>query len=829
LWLKDRYRAIATIGQGGFGRTFLAVDQDKPSQPRCVIKQFLPLAQNPRTVKKAADLFAKEAMRLEELGHHPQIPELLAYFNQEGQQYLIQEFVYGKNLADVLTEQGPLSESQIRELLTSLLPVLDFIHAHKVIHRDIKPGNIISTAAGRLGMGLPLPGQTDWAMLQQALTVETNQGFKNFVAPSYRFSELLSFSLSQSFQSLPLPLYNRAQQLAIQCARYPSLPLAQRQYLVADASRLLFEMRQAYEAQNSHPPLGHLVLVDFGAAKSLKGLEPMKTGTTIGSPEYVAPEQARGKAVFASDLYSLGITCIHLLTQVSPYDLFDAHKNCWIWRQYLPQPISDSLGLIVDRLLEAAIPRRYQSALEVLQEVEGHPVAIAPSSSPIPPLSFQTPASQPTGNSPSVPTQPAAQFPAKAPVKPISAQSIPAQSIPAQSMPAQPIAPRWRTSPSGPRPAFQPSFRIAPRPQPEGQSQPQVQPQMQSPPQVIASPAPNPFGAIASPLAIAINKPEPELSPVIPAENRPETKNRRRSQPSWQCVHTFESPGRIQAIALSPTAPILASSSGNLIKLWDLENLQPIRTLTGHLDIIPALAISPDGKLLISGSADKTIHLWEVQTGKRLSSLRIHSDTVLALAISPNGQLLASSSFYDPIILWDLNHWQKRHAFSGHSARIDTLTFSPLSPEDAMASEGILASGSSDMTIKLWDIARGEEIRTLEGHTHQITDLAFSPDGNTLVSGSWDGTVKFWNLKTRRQGRSLEPESGHINAIALSSDGKKLIVASDTLQIWPFPSGKKVISLESHSEAISTATFGNDNQTLISGSLDRSLKIWKYF
>jgi hypothetical protein len=189
LHLKDRYRAIAAIGQGGFGRTFLAIDEDKPSRPRCVIKQFLPIAQDSHSLKKAANLFAQEAVRLEELGHHPQIPELLAYFNQEGQQYLIQEFIDGRNLVDRVVEQGPFSEAQVRQVLTSLLPVLDFVHSHKVIHRDIKPGNLISPTGLAERRSFPQPGQPDWTGLQQSLSTEIAQGFRNFSTSTYRFSQ----------------------------------------------------------------------------------------------------------------------------------------------------------------------------------------------------------------------------------------------------------------------------------------------------------------------------------------------------------------------------------------------------------------------------------------------------------------------------------------------------------------------------------------------------------------------------------------------------------------------------------------------------------------
>jgi serine/threonine protein kinase len=127
------------IGQGGFGRTFLAVDEDKPSKPRCVIKQFFPQAQGTQNTQKAVELFEQEAVRLDSLGKHPQIPELLGYFIQDGQQYLVQEFVDGQNFAQVLEAEGAFSETQIRDLLNNLLPVVEFIHSRNVIHRDIKP------------------------------------------------------------------------------------------------------------------------------------------------------------------------------------------------------------------------------------------------------------------------------------------------------------------------------------------------------------------------------------------------------------------------------------------------------------------------------------------------------------------------------------------------------------------------------------------------------------------------------------------------------------------------------------------------------------------
>ncbi|MEG3438141.1 serine/threonine-protein kinase [Pannus brasiliensis CCIBt3594] len=242
LVLRERYRAIKLIGQGGFGKTFQAVDEDKPSKPYCVIKQFFPSAQGTGTLQKTAELFKEEAIRLDSLGRHPRIPELYAYFTgKDGRQYLVQEYIEGQNLERELKEGGTFTEAKIRQLLAEILPILEFIHGKQVIHRDIKPENIIRR-----------------------------------------------------------------------------------------------------KADNS------LVLVNFGAAKLVTPLNRSVTGTVIGSAEYVASEQSNGKAVNASDLYSLGVSCLYLLTGISPFDLFDVGEHEWIWRQYLVNnPVSDEKTLSI--------------------------------------------------------------------------------------------------------------------------------------------------------------------------------------------------------------------------------------------------------------------------------------------------------------------------------------------------------------------------------------------------------------------------------------------------------------------------------------------------
>jgi serine/threonine protein kinase len=262
LWLKERYQALKLIGQGGFGKTFLAIDHDKPSKPHCVIKQFFPQMEETGGLAKAEQLFAEEAKRLDELGHHDQIPSLLAYFTIDDEQYLVQEYVEGENLEEELQRSGVFSQDKIIDLLSDLLPVLDFIHAVPIIHRDIKPENIIRRTKDQ-----------------------------------------------------------------------------------------------------------KLVLVDFGAAKRITLTNRSVTGTMIGSAEYVAPEQINGKAIVASDLYSLGVTCLHLLTGISPLQLFDSDDFEWVWRQYLASNIvSDQLGNILDKLIMPGTKKRYKSVEEIKKD-----------------------------------------------------------------------------------------------------------------------------------------------------------------------------------------------------------------------------------------------------------------------------------------------------------------------------------------------------------------------------------------------------------------------------------------------------------------------------
>ncbi|MEB3292065.1 MAG: bifunctional serine/threonine-protein kinase/ABC transporter substrate-binding protein [Synechococcales bacterium] len=142
--LGGRYHIEQRLGQGGFGHTYVASDRQRPGSPLCVLKHLSFTSQDPQLLQQARRMFAQEAETLERLGRHDQIPQLLAYFEQEDEFYLVQEFIAGRSLAQELAQ--PWRDAQVCHFLQDVLQILVFVHAQGVIHRDIKPDNLIRRA-----------------------------------------------------------------------------------------------------------------------------------------------------------------------------------------------------------------------------------------------------------------------------------------------------------------------------------------------------------------------------------------------------------------------------------------------------------------------------------------------------------------------------------------------------------------------------------------------------------------------------------------------------------------------------------------------------------
>lgn len=141
--LDGRYQVLQVLGGGGFGQTYIAQDTHRPGFPKCVVKHLKPVTRSPEFLETARRLFTSEAETLEQLGYHDQIPRLLAYFEDNQEFFLVQEFIEGHTLKAELFPNQPWTEDQVIQLLQEMLDILQFIHSRNVIHRDIKPDNII--------------------------------------------------------------------------------------------------------------------------------------------------------------------------------------------------------------------------------------------------------------------------------------------------------------------------------------------------------------------------------------------------------------------------------------------------------------------------------------------------------------------------------------------------------------------------------------------------------------------------------------------------------------------------------------------------------------
>lgn len=592
LWLGDRYRILRPLTKGG--RTFLGIDENESQKPYCIIKQ-IPHSFDPKNLNKSKLDFQKEALKLQLLGQHPQIPALLAYFIPEVHEnygnlpILVQEYIEGEPIINEYFEA-----ENIIELLKSILPVFQFIHEQGIIHRDINPQNIIRKKS-------------------------------------------------------------------------PSSAIK-----------------------------GDLILVDLSTAKVTSKTVLAKTGTVIGSAAYTAPEQLRGKAEFASDIYSLGITCIHLLTRMHPFDLFSSLDGIWVWKDYLVEPINQKICQIINKMITEKLSDRYHSAMEVLAD-----------------LSIVTGELNPA----------------------ISFKIEPHHSVPPAQLSEISLTPSWqciRTFEGHLNSIYSLSFRA------DGQ--------------ILAS------GSADQTIKLWDVSKRQELKTLRGHQSIIESVIFTPDQQflisgSWDYtiriwdVNTGEElkqlkehSGWINCLAISPNSQILVSGSADkTIKIWHLPEGIIKHTIKLGANQIKSIAFSPFGKLFATGNKEGLIQLWDGEKAEEKLRLVGHEKAVNTLTFSPSGQLLYSGSADQTIIIWNLSTGKIINTLYGHSGEINSM---------AINNQGnLLISGSADQTITIWHSGRGELLATLFEHSAGIKAIAIDPERMLFASGSQDKTIKIWQFR----------------------------------------------------------------------------------
>ncbi len=285
----------------------------------------------------------------------------------------------------------------------------------------------------------------------------------------------------------------------------------------------------------------------------------------------------------------------------------------------------------------------------------------------------------------------------------------------------------------------------------------------------------------------------------------------------------------VTAVAFSPDGTrVLSGSQDFTLKLWDIASGKLIRTFDAHTSSVAAVTFSPDGTRVLSGSWDKTLKLWDAASGQLLRTFGGHTDRVNSVVFSPDGTRLLSGSRDKTLKLWDAASGQLLRTFEGH---IDSVNSVALSPERTR-----LLAGSRNKTLKLWDAASGQLLRTFEGHTDSVNSIAFSPDGTRLISGSRDKTLKLWDAASGQLLRTFEGHTDSVNSVAFSTDGTRLLSGSgssavsgskdDNVKLWDAASGKLVRTFEGFSSWMWSVASSPDGTRLLWGTGDKTLMLW---
>ncbi|KAK4182362.1 quinon protein alcohol dehydrogenase-like superfamily, partial [Podospora australis] len=234
------------------------------------------------------------------------------------------------------------------------------------------------------------------------------------------------------------------------------------------------------------------------------------------------------------------------------------------------------------------------------------------------------------------------------------------------------------------------------------------------------------------------------------------------------------------ALVFSPEASIIRRLYMAQVPEWIVRAPALSEDWSGHLQtlshpsVVRAVTVSPDGRLIVSGSDDNTVRVWDAVTGAERCVLKGHSSWVNAVAILPDGRLIVSGSRDNTVRVWDAVTDAERRVLKGHSGAVSAVAISP---------DGrLIVSGSDDNTVRVWDAVTGAERRVLKGNSSSVSAVAISPDGRLIVSGSRDNTVRVWDAATSAENNVLQV-GAVLRYLSFSSCGKHLVTDRGVFQL----------------------------------------------